>query len=48
MIKKPVNIGRRQALAPRLRPAARPGWYKRLLQTMPQVGKAIKFKPRRR
>ncbi|MBR2085444.1 MAG: hypothetical protein IJ879_12870 [Muribaculaceae bacterium] len=32
MIKQPFNTPRRRTRIPTLRPAARPGWYKRLRQ----------------
>ena len=32
MIKQPFNTRRRRSRIPTLRPAARPGWYKRLRQ----------------
>ena len=47
MIKQPFNTTRRRARIPILRPAARPGWYKRLRQLTAMLRPGDTLKSRR-
>lgn len=44
MIKRTTNINRPGARAPKLRPAAQPGWYKRFRQLAALANKGFKVK----
>ena len=44
MMKKSIGIQRPRAIAPKLRPAARPGWYKRFRQLAAIADKSFKVK----
>ncbi|MBR5170235.1 MAG: hypothetical protein IKW85_06670 [Muribaculaceae bacterium] len=42
MIKKPIGTGRPTGRIPKLRPAARPGWYKRFRRLVKLTGMPTK------
>ena len=44
-MKSPINI-RPGGRAPKLRPAAQPGWYKRFRQLASTAGKTLRVTPR--
>ncbi|MBR4828821.1 MAG: hypothetical protein IKZ92_03370 [Muribaculaceae bacterium] len=45
MIRKPLGTPRPTMRIPKLRPAARPGWYKQFKQLASIAGKQFKVKP---